>query len=217
MPRLPSSVIRLVIVCEIRLFREGLSLLLSRHEDIWVVGEVADAAQASAAVANLHPDAVLLDGALPEGVEDVRLILEAAPSARIVVLGASEHEPDVIRYAEAGVSGYVTRDADAYFLCDTIRAVARGETLCSPQVTATLLRRVAALASERAVPQSTRLTFRESEVVELIGRGCSNKEIARQLYIETATVKNHVHRILGKLEVQRRGDIAAALRNAQGR
>ncbi len=208
--------IRVLIVCEVRLYREGLALLLSVDDSMRSVAEVEDVASAIRAIARLRPDVILLDGAMPESVEHVRTIVKAEPDALLVVLGASEREPEVIGYAEAGISGYVTRDANSAVLSETIRAVARGETLCSPVVAATLLRRVAVLATSRGeASQSSRLTIREREIVDLIGQGFSNKEIAQHLYIEAATVKNHVHRILGKLEVRRRGEIAGALRGLQ--
>jgi two-component system, NarL family, nitrate/nitrite response regulator NarL len=205
-----SFPVRILIVCEIRLYREGLALLVGAHGSVQSVAEVADVAGAFRAMSELRPDVVLLDGAMPDGIENVLAIVREDPAARVVVLGASEREHEVIGYAEAGVSGYVTRDASASTLCETVRAVAHGETLCTPQIAATLLRRVAVLALQQAEPDATRLTTREREVVALVGRGLTNREIADHLYIEAATVKNHVHRILAKLEVQRRGDIAGA-------
>jgi DNA-binding NarL/FixJ family response regulator len=205
-----SVPIRILIVSEIRLYREGLALLVGAHDGVKAVDGVADIAGAARAISELRPDLVLLDGAMPDSVEHVRAIVRADPAARVVVLGASEREHEVIGYAEAGVSGFVTRDANADTLCDTVRAVVRGETLCTPQIAAALLRRVSVLALQQAASDATRLTAREREVVALVDRGLTNREIADQLYIETATVKNHVHRILGKLDVQRRGDIAGA-------
>jgi two-component system, NarL family, nitrate/nitrite response regulator NarL len=212
-----SIPIRILIVCEIRLYREGLALLVDTHDGVQSVAEVADVARALGAIAQLRPDVVLLDGAMPDSIEHVRAIGGADPDARVVVLGASERESEVIGYAEAGVSGYVTRDANATTLCNTVRAVARGETLCTPQIAATLLRRISVLAMQRAAADFTRLTTREREVVALVNRGLTNREIADQLYIEAATVKNHVHRILGKLEVHRRSDIAGAWNALQRR
>ncbi len=207
--------IRVVIVCEIRLFREGLALLLSRDDAIQPVAAAGTVPDALQAVTELRPDVVLIDGAMPENVRSTRAILASEPTAQIVVVGASEREADVICYAEAGVAGYVTREANASFLCETIHAVSRGETLCTPAIAATLLRRVTILAAQRSTwAPRPRLTVREREIVALIGLGLSNKEIAGRLYIEAATVKNHVHRILGKLEVHRRGDIAAAMHDA---
>ena len=204
--------IRVVIVGTIRLYREGLALILDRDGRVQPVAQLADASEAVGVASDLQPDVILLDGAVGDSVAIVRAIKHANPQARVVVLGASEEEVEVIAYAEAGVAGYVIRDAGAESLCETIVAVARGGTLCSPVVTATLLRRVAALAADTApAPARARLTTREREIVELVEQGYSNKEIGRRLFIETTTVKNHVHHILEKLEVHSRADVAAAL------
>ena len=204
--------IRVVIVGAIRLYREGIALILDRDTRVQAVAQLADASQAVGVASDLQPDVILLDAAGGDSVATVHAIKQADPQARVVVLGASEEEDEVIAYAEAGVAGYVIRDAGGESLCETIVAVAGGGTLCSPIVTATLLRRVAALAADASPkPTRARLTMREREIVELIEQRYSNKEIGRTLFIETATVKNHVHHILEKLEVHSRADIAAAL------
>ena len=209
-----SRTIRVLIVSDVRLFRDGLALVLGRESDeIASIGQASDVATAAAAVRETEPDVVLLDGAMADAAWAVAELTAADRDARVVVLSVRENELEVIEYAEAGVAGYVTRDADAAVLCQTIEAVDRGETLCSPQLAALLLRRVASLASERAGAHvHAHLTVRELEVVALIDRGLSNKEIAQALGIEVATVKNHVHNILDKLGVHRRAEAAAALR-----
>jgi DNA-binding NarL/FixJ family response regulator len=128
-----------------------------------------------------------------------------------VTLGVDDGDDDVLAWAEAGVSGYVARDASFEDLVETVRAVARGELRCSPRLAATLLRRVTALAGD-APHSATRLTQREREISSLLEAGLSNKEIAGRLYIELPTVKNHVHNILRKVGASRRGEAAALLR-----
>jgi DNA-binding NarL/FixJ family response regulator len=141
-------------------------------------------------------------------------VLPRPPSGlRVVALGVTETEPEIIAFAEAGVSGYLTRDASIPELVATIEAVARNELICPPRITAALMHRVATLAVDRRVTTpSFPLSPRELEVVALIDAGLSNQEIAGKLYISLATVKNHVHNILEKLDVATRADAAAWLR-----
>jgi two-component system nitrate/nitrite response regulator NarL len=202
-----------LVVGDIRLYREGLALILRDAPGFEPVGTAGDVASAVGVFRKTRPNVVLLDAAMADTVEAVRALVEAEPEMRVVVLGVDEQESEVIAYAEAGVSGYVTRAADTAALCDVLRTVARGGTLCSPEVTATLLRRVATLSAQRTQPRTTsRLTLREREIVELMRSGLTNKEIAQRLCIEVATVKNHVHNILDKLDVRRRGDVATVIR-----
>jgi len=122
----------------------------------------------------------------------------------------------VIACAEAGVSGYVTREASLDELTGVVESVARGESPCSPRISALLLRRVAETAGRRTETDAARrLTRREAEIVGLIDEGLSNKQIAGRLSIELATVKNHVHSILEKLQVERRAEAAARVRSRQ--
>jgi DNA-binding NarL/FixJ family response regulator len=126
---------------------------------------------------------------------------------------AEENEEEILACAEAGVAGFVPRDASVEGLKSVLQAATEGHVLCSPRVTAVIVRRVAGLANSR-FPDAGQfsLTRRESEIVGLIDAGLSNKEIAAQLNIETATVKNHVHSLLEKLRVRRRAEAAAIVR-----
>jgi DNA-binding NarL/FixJ family response regulator len=148
-------------------------------------------------------------------VEDSLTWLRALSDAgaRVVVLGVRDTEAEVVACAEAGSAGYLLRSDSLASLCTLIRAVARGETICSPKTTAVLLRRVAAMAAERRSQTSLALlTAREAEILELVEQGLANREIAQRLSIQVRTVKNHVHSILGKLGVERRGQAAAKAR-----
>lgn len=200
----PRDRIRVFIVSDVRLYREGLSALLGRMGRIVVVGAAASADEGIERVRGLQPDVVLLDTA--EGnVASARALLGPVPSARMVVLAAPESEEDVIALAEAGVLGYVTREQSLDDLVTTIESVARDEMVCSPWMATILVKRVQALAAERPRP-THRLTAREAEILELVAQGLSNKEIAARLFIEVTTVKNHVHSILEKLGVSRRAE-----------
>ncbi|HEY7075690.1 MAG TPA: response regulator transcription factor, partial [Solirubrobacteraceae bacterium] len=135
------------------------------------------------------------------------------PARGLVAIGVPDAQERVLSFAEAGVLGFVEREAAVDELVAGIEAAARGEAHCSPRVATTLLRRITALnapSEPRSDPAA--LTARERQIVELIAEGLSNKEIASRLYIEVATVKNHVHNILDKLKVSRRGEAAARLR-----
>jgi two-component system, NarL family, nitrate/nitrite response regulator NarL len=142
----------------------------------------------------------------------LRAISEAAPEVRIVAVAASTTPPNLLTCARARVAGYVSRDDDPAELVATLVGVARGEMRCSPRTAMPVLEEVAALATERAPePLESGLTERELEVLQLVGCGLSNKEIARGLSIELPTVKNHVHHILRKLKVNRRTEAMARL------
>jgi len=206
--------IQVLIVAGIRLYSEGLAAALDARPAVQVVGITSDP------VEGLHwdrePDVVLVDTSMPQAVATVRAILATAPGVKVVALAVSEDE-DILAFAEAGVSGYLTRDAPLDHLMTVIEGVIRGEAPCPPKMTAILLKHISVLAARRSLPPSeARLTHRELEVMELVDLGLSNKEIARRLCIEVPTVKNHVHRILDKLQLSRRAEAAAWVRTNEG-
>jgi DNA-binding NarL/FixJ family response regulator len=132
------------------------------------------------------------------------------------MIAVSQSEDEIVACAEAGAAGFLPRDGGLEELEATVAGAIRGETVCSPQVSAVLLRRLTTLASGRAPTEDTaHLTPREREVLMLIERGMTNKQIATNLGIEVRTVKNHVHNLLEKLRVRRRGEAAARLRSAR--
>jgi DNA-binding NarL/FixJ family response regulator len=212
-------VIALFVLAETRLYREGLVRALDENESFRVVGAAADLPSAIELVTGPapQPDVVLLDHAVPEGPDAVRLLRRAAPGIRVLALAVREAEGDVIPWAEAGAAGFVPRDASLDDLVAAISAVAQGSSPCSPQIAAMLLDRVASLADKRrSTAPLGELTPRESDVAQLLEQGLSNKQIAIRLRIEVATVKNHVHKILEKLDVQRRGEAASVIRAGTG-
>ena len=209
--------IQVLIVAHIRLYREGLAQVLTREPTLAVVGMAASREEALAAARTLQPDVLLLDLAMAESRDLVRELQAAGLSVKVVAIGLIEAEGEVLSCAEVGVAGYVPREGSLEDLVAAVESVGRGELLCSPQVAGSLLRRLAALALERGpASEGPRLTLREREIVGLIDQGLSNKDIARQLGIEVATVKNHVHSILEKLSVRRRGEAAAKIRGYGG-
>jgi DNA-binding NarL/FixJ family response regulator len=176
-----------------------------------VKGLAAHPVEAVAEARTLNPDIILLDTAVSDSLATVLALLQAAPTSRVIALPVTETDVEIIAFAEAGVSGYVTRDGSFEDLVATIRSVASGALVCSPCVAALLLRQVAR-AAVGVGPDPRRLTSRELQVVELIDQGLSNKEIACRLNVEVSTVKNHVHHILEKLSATGRGQAAACVR-----
>ncbi|MGV9386400.1 LuxR C-terminal-related transcriptional regulator [Nonomuraea sp. NPDC003707] len=201
------------ILAKVRLYREGLAQSLADRASISVVGSAADPGEALNKIRELHPDILLLDLGVADGPPAARRLRDAAPAMKVVALAVSEDTQDIIRWAESGMSGYVTIDGTISDLVASVERAARGEVVCPPHIIASLMRRLADLSCGDA-PQPLRsglLTNRENEIADLIRRGLSNKEIARSLCIALPTVKNHVHNILRKLNVERRADTAARL------
>lgn len=203
---------QVVIISNVRLYREGVAISLSRCQAIDVITTLS-ASDAVVRMSELCPDVALLDAALVDGQSTLHRMRDSLPALRIVAFAVSDSEDDVIACAEAGISAYVSCEASTDDLIGAVHQAMRGEFVCTPRVTALLLTHVAALSAERMPVSSLNvLTQREKEIVPLIEQGLSNKEIARRLNVEAATVKNHVHNILGKLRVRRRGEVVACIR-----
>jgi two-component system nitrate/nitrite response regulator NarL len=208
-------VTRLFVISRVCLYRHGLAAMFARRKQIVVLGTAGDVAAAEEACREqgAEPDVVLLDTAGVDVAEAVEALRAALPASRIVALTVPSREQELLAYVEAGVDGFVTVDASFSELVAAIASAARGEALCSPTVTAALIRRLAARARVHAATEPpVALTAREREIAELIGGGLSNKQIAHRLCIELPTVKNHVHHILGKFGVRGRSEAAALVR-----
>jgi two-component system nitrate/nitrite response regulator NarL len=207
------QMIRIFVVADIRLYREGLAHMLAREQRFCIAGSAGAREEVVSRLRTTRAEIVLLDMAMTGSVGVVRALIEAAPDVKVVALAVTETEDEILSCAEAGIVGYVPRDGSVHDLIATIESVVRGEARCSPQITAALLRRVASLAAERRVEgPAAALTPRQLEIVRLIGQGLSNKEIARRLCIELSTVKNHVHSALEKLGTHRRAEAARLVR-----
>lgn len=204
------AVIGLGIVADICLYREGLASILAEARDVEVVWTVPDWRGAALHTNERAPDVVLIDVPVAEARTALHALAATVPAARLVALSVTEQDAEIVSWAEAGVAGYVTRENSVAELVDVVRSVARGEMPCSPRAAGTLLRRVGALAADR--PLKPRLTSRELEIVRLIESGLTNKQIGRRLCIEVATVKNHVHNILEKLQVRTRNEAVTLIR-----
>jgi DNA-binding NarL/FixJ family response regulator len=210
-----AIVCRIVFATEIGVYAEGLGLGLAGC-DLDVAGTASDAVETMRLVRECEPDVLLLDMAMPAGLSVLRVIAAEHPEVRVLALAIEETEDLVIACAEAGVAGYVPRDARVAEVAAIACDAALGQAACSPRIAARLLHRVAVLAATRPEePADGGLTRREAEILALIDDGMSNKQIARELCIEVATVKNHVHNILSKLQVNRRSEAAAVVRSSR--
>lgn len=212
-----------VIVSGLRLLRDGLAEALTRAAGLSVVAAVPDAERVRAAVADHQPDLVLIDIELRDSLALVRALHDSPRAPRIVVFAVSDSKDALLPYIEAGIDGYVARDGSLADVVATVESVGRGETIVSPKLAASLFQRLADQRRRREMgstaPTGSELTLRERQILSLLEKGMTNKEIARALGIELATVKNHVHRVLEKLKVSRRGQAAARARDdgqAQG-
>ncbi|HEV8603539.1 MAG TPA: response regulator transcription factor [Gaiellaceae bacterium] len=198
--------IRVLIADDHAVVREGLRTFIGLQEDLEVVGEAADGREAVAAAERLRPDVVLMDLVMPhlDGVEAIRRIRERRPSARVIVLTSFIEDTKLFPALQAGAAGYLLKDVEPRELSRAIRAVAAGEALLDPSVTARLLR-------ELAEPERRKvdvLTERERQVLALIARGLSNKQIAAELVLSEKTVKTHVSHVLSKLQLTDRTQAA---------
>jgi two-component system, NarL family, nitrate/nitrite response regulator NarL len=207
--------IRVLVVGGVRLYREGIAQMLSGQDGLTVVGVWSDPGDIADGGVGPSPDVVLVDLTTPEGQGAIHEVRRLVPDVPIVALGVTDMEGDVLACAEAGLAGYVTREQSVEDLVAVVESAARGELRCSPRIAASLFRRLSALAGEPSAVRE-RLTVREREVLRLIGQDLSNKEIARRLGIEVATVKNHVHNLLEKLNVHRRAEAARLLARSPG-
>ncbi|MFD3723742.1 response regulator [Streptomyces sp. NPDC058671] len=206
--------IRVLIVDDQIMVREGFSVLLGAMPDIEVVGEAVNGREAVAQVAALHPDVVLMDIRMPElnGIDATREIVAADAEAKVLVLTTFDLDEYVYQALRAGASGFLLKDASARQLAEGVRVVAAGEALLAPTVTRRLITEFAkAPGSSPRPPVMARigeLTERETEVLVLIAQGLSNAEIADHLVVAESTIKTHVSRILVKLALRDRTQAA---------
>jgi DNA-binding NarL/FixJ family response regulator len=206
-----SDPIRALIVDDHALFRRGLEMVLAAEDDIELVGEASDGAEAVQKAGEALPDVVLMDIRMPKssGIEACRAMKEVAPSSKIVMLTISDEEEDLFEAIRAGASGYLLKDIPLDEVADVVRAVHGGQSLINPSMAAKLLTEFATLnkrdQEERAeqVP-APKLTDREMQVLKLVAKGMNNRDIAKELFISENTVKNHVRNILEKLQIHSR-------------
>jgi DNA-binding NarL/FixJ family response regulator len=191
-----TAPVRLLIADDHPIVRAGFEGMLAGQPDLEVVGEAENGEEAVTLAQRLRPDVVLMDLRMPvvDGVEATNRIKEGDPKANILVLTTYDSDADILRAIEAGATGYLLKDTPREYLFRAIRAAARGEPVLAPSVTARLMQRA-------QTPARTALSGREIEVLELVARGGSNKELARDLHLSEATVKSHLIHIFDKLGV----------------
>ncbi|MEK7250609.1 MAG: response regulator transcription factor [Bacteroidota bacterium] len=204
--------IRILLIEDNRLLREGLTAMLKEQPDITVVPSSGNS-DAVLKGKKLIPDVVLLDLGLrsQSGLRVLKLVQLNTPDAKVIVMDLAPVQTELMEYVRAGVSGFVLKDATFDDFLKTIRSVAKGAKVLPPLLTGSLFSQIVehAARSEKGNPfKSVKMTKREREVVELIAEGLSNKEIATRLNLATDTVKSHVHNILEKLALHTRLEIA---------
>ena len=203
------DVIRVLIADDQALFRRGLYVVLGTEEHIDVVAEAENGEEDIAIVEQLAPDVVLMDVRMPRinGIEAARRIRDISPTTKILMLTVSDEEDDLYEAIKAGANGYLLKEISVEEVAEAIRAVVQGQSLISPSMASKLLHEFNSLAKkaeERQQYPAPTLTSRELEVLKLVARGMSNREIADGLFISENTVKNHVRNILEKLHLHSR-------------
>lgn len=209
--------IKVIIADDHGLFREMLYHTLSEEDDIEVIGEAVDGKEAIELTRKLKPDILLLDISMPrmDGLEATDILNKECPQTKIVILTATDNDDYVFKLVQSGAIGYLLKDTSTENVIKAIRAAHSGESLIQPRVASKILREFARLMGEKKKPapddkQSKLkiLTERELEVVQLVGKGLNNKEIAQKLFIGETTVKTHVANAMHKLELRDRVELA---------
>jgi two-component system response regulator DevR len=203
--------LRLLVVDDHEVVRQGLVALIDRREKFQVVAEAGSVEEALDAARRFQPDLVIMDVRLPDGsgIEACREIRAELPATRVVMLTSYPDEEAVLSAIIAGASGYLLKQIRARDLVNALEAVGRGESLLDPAVTEKVLERVRRIASGTYTDELAQLTAQEQKILQLVAEGKTNKEIASEVFLSDKTVKNYVSSILSKLNLQRRAQAAA--------
>ena len=204
-----ASAIRVLVVDDQALMREGLRTLLDYDERVEVVGEAADGAEALRRIRDARPDVALVDVRMPgmDGVELTGRLFSDHPEIAVIILTTFDDDEYIFGALRAGARGYLLKDTPSEELVSAIERANRGESVLGGPVTSRVIAELKRLSGPEGAPAGS-LSEREVEVASLVGSGASNREIARRLYISESTVKNHVSKILGKLELRDRTQLA---------
>jgi DNA-binding NarL/FixJ family response regulator len=203
--------LRMLVVDDHEVVRQGLVALLDRHGEFEVVAQAGSVAEALSQARRHEPDLVIMDVRLPDGsgIEACREIRAARPETRVIMLTSYPDEEAVLSAIIAGASGYLLKQIRGRDLVSALEAVGRGDSLLDPAVTERVLERVRRVASGSATDELAELTTQERKILLLVAEGKTNKEIATDVFLSDKTVKNYVSSILGKLNLQRRTQAAA--------
>jgi two-component system NarL family response regulator len=205
------SELKLLIVDDHAIFREGLRALLDMEEDFTVIGEASRGDEAVTVVADVAPDVILLDLHLPDGSgsDFCRELLQVSPESKVLILSAYDDDEEVRAALIAGASGYVLKTVGGERLADNIRSVHGGEVLLAPPIAAKVVRQLSRLQEEtgRREEALDALTPREREVFFLASRGLKNAEIANELYLSEKTIKTHLRNIYNKLNLASKAEL----------
>jgi DNA-binding NarL/FixJ family response regulator len=210
-PTRSGGPIRVAVVDDHEVLRQGVTMLLNAEPDIEVVGEAGDGVAATELAASTAPDVILMDVRMPKrsGIEACIAIKEVTPSVSIIMLTVSDEEADLYDAIRNGASGYLLKSSSIDEVAQAVRVVAEGQSLISPSMAMKLIDEFTKISrSEQQQVVPTELTKREIEVLKLVAQGLNNREIGKRLFISENTVKNHVRNILEKLHLHSRMDAA---------
>ena len=212
------NMIKVLLVIEVRLIANIFAEVLEDEADFMIVGRSEDAEGALKLIQQQKADVALVSVSLPEdgALKLTRAIVDITPNTKVLALGLADDTDDVLKYIEAGASGYILKDSSLLDLIEIVRSTQKGEAQVSAKMAAAMVERLSSLAkmfstSGTNFTDDVHLTPREREVLECIGQGFTNQEIASTLLVELGTVKNHVHSILEKLNVSNRDEAASYL------
>jgi two-component system, NarL family, response regulator DevR len=214
----PTRQLRLLVVDDHEVVRQGLVAMLDRRPTLQVVAEAGTAAESIEMARRLKPDLVVMDVRLPDGsgIEACREIRAEQPETKVVILTSYPDEEAVFSAIIAGASGYLLKQVRGRDLVAALEAVGRGESLLDPAVTEKVLDRVRRIATSGATDELAQLTAQEQRILLLVAEGKTNKEIAAEVFLSDKTVKNYVSSILSKLNLQRRAQAAAFVAKRRG-
>ena len=205
--------IRLLLIEDNRLLRDGIFSILKSHKDIVIIAASGDAKNTLEKIRKLKPNVVLLDLGLrsQNSLHVVELVKQDFPLAKIIIMDLAPVQADILQYIKAGANGFILKDASLNDLLITIRSVAEGSTVVPPLLIDSLFSQIvdhAVREGKSEVKKAVQMTKREREVIELLSKGMSNREIGQKIHVSTYTVKSHIHNIMEKLALHTRLEIA---------
>ena len=205
--------IRLLLIEDNRLLRDGILSILKAHKDIIIIASSGDGKNSLPKIKQLKPNVVLLDLGLrsQNSLHVIEIVKKDFPEAKVIVMDLAPVQADILQYVKAGANGFILKDAPLNDLLITIRTVAEGSTVLPPLLLDSLFSQIvdhAVREGKSKLKEAVRMTKREKEVIEFLGEGMSNKEIGQKIHVSTYTIKSHIHNIMEKLALHTRLEIA---------